>query len=385
MKKYWIIIGLLIFMMGCSVRPEYESKDNIINIVHKNYGSDYQLVKSLSYKDGTAENNMEYEYIFENSKGNSFSMYTYSRHVAIDASVTSFYGKMISDNYVTSKITKQYDKIKKIFDDSKIKYEFINKDKSNYTINFYLKNIEEINKLSDILYEVNKLIDFEKNLNMDSGIYKISDYVRVNIYLEPKKNLGYGNNAYASYDLKYGIEKEKMQNSIKQDLLSYIYENGGENKENFDISTSQLTDFKVNKVIYELDRFKTITFYLDKTTNDYYTSDIGICLNYDIYSYNHNESFELLVKKIGGSFKKDGWKSSWSIGNNRWDAELKVNSKNEYQDLIVKKNGIKLDLKYYNQYQNSIFQQHFTRKTLEEMLNANINISQNGEVTITSR
>ena len=328
---------------------------------------------------------MMYEYIFQNSKGESFSMYACTTHAVIDATVTSFYDSIVFDNYVKSRIDRQYDKIKTLFDSSKLKYEFKVLNKYYYTIDFYLKNTNEIEKLCDTLYEFGQLIDLEKSLNTDSNAYKISDYVRVYFNLEPIKNIEYTNSSCASYDLKYGSEKKDMMKSIQQDLLSHIYENGGKNKDNFDLSNINMYDFKVNKAIYEPEQFKTITFYYDESIDDYYTSDIGICLNYDLYNYNHNDLLEVLVKKLGGTFRKDGWTSTCSIGSNTWNATLLVDSKDNYKDLIIKKNDKKIDLKYCMKYENSIFQQHFAVQTLEQMLNANIYISQTGVVTITKK
>lgn len=57
---------------GCSTELAYYSENQVKQYVNNVFGDDYKLTDT----DNTAEENPEYEYVFTNSKGEYFSIYT---------------------------------------------------------------------------------------------------------------------------------------------------------------------------------------------------------------------------------------------------------------------------------------------------------------------
>ena len=138
-----------------------------------------------------------------------------------------------------------------------------------------------------------------------------------------------------------------------------------------------MEEYRADKVSFEITDNKYIDFYYDKEAEEYYTI-LGLCKRYEVYSYEQCENFRYLVEYLGGSFYKEDLNASWTIGSNTWDAEMIVDSKKEYEDIIIKLNDEKLILSDYNsKIEKNFFRNCYTINDLEKMLNAEITIKQN--------
>lgn len=365
-----LLILMVLALSACSLKPTYESKSDIKKIVKANYGKDYKLVDTKSYEDDTEEKNLMYEYVFENDDNFSFSMYSYTRHTTFDASESIFYSSMVSDNYIEKKIENNYNEIDNILKSTNLIYKI-----HSSNINFDLYSFSDIDKLSKALYDVLTLLELDQNNNTDKEYYTISDkvYVSVNLYSGSEK-------AYGSTHLKHGVLESDIKEDLEKGLMNYIAQ--GNDFDKFDIPEDKWNNFKVKQATYEYKKNKHITFYYDEDLDDYYTTSLSICLNYDKYDYNHNDALQYIVESKGGTFSRSGWTNKWQIGNNTWKATMSVDSKDNFKSLEVTKNGKKLDLQYSNRGENNIFHQFFTRKTIEELLDVTVVINNDGTAYI---
>lgn len=365
-----ILIMMVFVLSACSTKPTYKSEREIKEIVKKSFGKEYKLVDKKSYEDNTEEKNLMYEYVFENDSNFSFSMYSYTRHTTIDASETIFYSSIVSDNYIEKKIENHYSEIDSILKSTNLIYKI-----HSSNINFDLYSFSDIDKISKALYNILNILELDKNNNTEDEYYKISDevYVSIDLYSGNEK-------AYASTKLKHGVLESDIKEDLEKGLMNYIAQ--GNDFDKFDIPEDKWNSFKVKQATYEYDEFKQITFYYDETLDDYYTTNLSICLNYDKYDYNHNNNLQNLVEAKGGTFTRSGWTNKWQIGNNTWKATMSVDSKDNFKSLEVTKNGKKLDLQYSNRGENNIFHQFFTRKTIEALLDVTVVINNDGTVDI---
>lgn len=365
-----MLIMMVLVLSGCSLKPTYESESKIKKYVKNNYGKDYKLVDKKSYEDDTDEKNLMYEYIFENSDGNSFSIYSSTGHTTIDASETIFYSSTLSDNYIEKKVEDNYNEIDKILQSTNCPYKI-----TTWNLSADIYSFSEIEKISNALYNILEVLDLEENKNTEKEYYAISDSLSALVTLYSGSE-----NVSSSVKLKHGLSKNDIIEEIESDFMNYIANNNKINQ--FDVPEEKWEDFHTHKAVYDYGKFQDVEFYYDENLEDYYTSSLALCLNYDEYTYNHNDIFQDLVELNGGTFSRSGWTNTWTIGNNTWKATMTLNVKGDFKDLKVTKNGKEIDLQYSDSGENSIFQQYFTKETVEDLLDVTVTINNDGTVEI---
>ena len=142
-KKVFLYIMACLMLAGitaCSTEPVYYSKSEVKQYVKEHFGKSFKLVDEKSYKDDSEEQNMMYEYIFENKEGIVFSVYTSTRHIWVDASESIFYDKAISNNYIDSVVKYHIEEIKEICEGSALDIEL---DEDN-AVKIFLNTYEQI-------------------------------------------------------------------------------------------------------------------------------------------------------------------------------------------------------------------------------------------------
>lgn len=363
-----LLFAFLFVLTGCSSKPVYMEKSKVLEIVEYNFGDKYKLIDESSYPDTTEEHNTMYEYKFQNSKGNTFSMFSGTSHGGEPFS--SFYQSSVTNNYINAKLDRYKDDIDRIFKKYFLSYE--NKYSYLYITIYNFKDIENVSKA---IYEIKELLDLEETNIVSYDQYEIHTYLPVGLSLEVNSK-----SYYITCDFSRGDSQEYIKSSLENEMIDYATRFGV--LDQIGATSEAMSNFHIKSASHSFGIHDQVTFYYDEDVQDYYTRDLSICLNYDKYSYNHNDCFQKLVESKGGTFSRNGWTNTWTIGNNTWYAVMTVNSKGEFENLEVTKNGRKLNLEYclYKDEKNTIFQQAFTRKTLEEMTGLTITITNDGEV-----
>ena len=363
-----LLFAFLFVLTGCSSKPVYMEKSKVLEIVEYNFGDKYKLIDESSYPDTTEEHNTMYEYKFQNSKGNTFSMFSGTSHQGEPFS--AYYQTSVRNNYIEAKLEKYKDDIVRIFNRYSLSYEW----RPSY-LDITIYSFKDIEKVSKAIYEIKELLDLEENQITSNDYYEIHTYLPVGLTLE----LG-STHCYVTRDFDRDDSQEYIKSSLENEIINYA--TNSNILDQIGATAEAMSNFHIKSASHSFGVHNQVTFYYDETMQDYYTRDLSICLNYSKYSYNHNDCFQKLVESKGGTFSRKGWTNTWTIGNDTWYAVMTVNSKGEFEDLEVTKNGQKLNLEYhlYRDEKITIFQQPFTRKTLEEMTGLTIKITNDGEV-----
>lgn len=363
-------ILVLIIFTGCSTKPKYVEDSYVYEIAKYNFGSSYKFVEKLSYPDPYDEKVTIYEYVYKNDNRDTFSIYSTASKMGEPFS--GFYSTYVYDDYVAKKIEQHKYEIESVFLSNGLSYE-IKKDSFDFTISKF----EDIAKIAKAVYKAKEIMKLE-----ETGLDINDKYVIKNTF-STSITLNVGSTSCYTYRTIHKDDTEaKIKSTLENSMLDKATNLGIIN--DIGATAEALNNFHIEKAYYDIEKFTGITFYYDENLGDYYTSDLSICLNYDKYDYNHNDNMQKLIESKGGTFSRNGWKNTWALKGNTFEAEMTVDSKKEFQDLVVKKNGTKIDLEYSSSplNKNSIFQQYFTRRTLERMLGLTIQIDNDGTVNI---
>lgn len=230
MKKIMVCISLgfiILLLTGCSFFPTYFSKKEVKQYVKELYGESYELIDENSYEKETGKK--EYEYIFKNGEGISFSIYTYTSHLYFTGNESIFYEKVIRDNYTDSVINFYINDIERVCSEASFD---INIDDYN-NITFYLDSYTQISEAADIIEKIDKIVSFYYNEDFDSKYkfcYSCPYEEIIAVYLKPnniedsdwKENYDYRISIELSNNDESRLKNEDIITTIEQELVNDI-------------------------------------------------------------------------------------------------------------------------------------------------------------------
>lgn len=389
----YVIMALfsMLFMTACdtcSTEPVYYTKAEVKQYVKEHYGSGYKLKEKDSYPDDTEEENLMYEYTFENKDGVRFSVYTYTSHISIDASESIFYSKGITDDYVQSVIDLRIDDAMKCCEGAPFDVET----EEDNDIRFYLDSYEQIPDAAEVIADIDAAISLKYNDSVPG------DNRGVAVYIKPDEDVEdidewQDNYSYRICLVKYSnnpkskLVEDDIIISIERSLVNGIKDKG---KDYYTVPDELLykypaTWIRVNDVNGVTDFEQSIAFSYDTNRDSYWINSLDPCQDFEDFPYNRTEegTFASLVELFGGTYQCDDWKANWQIGNDKWTAWLIVDDDYRYVDFKVAKNGEELDISEGNgSYNGTVSGRGFSMEDIEKMLGVDIIVDQ---VSMTAR
>lgn len=392
-KTVSVLLLVLSFLVcfnlsGCSTEPDYYSEAEVKQYVKDVFGGDYKLVDKLT---DNSEKNLSYEYVFKNSRGDSFSVFTSTSQDSIDASPLPFYSKNISDNYIDTVIKKHTEKITETCEKYNIAVEFNQNQFNNHYlgIEFYLQSYIQLEKAAQLIAEVDKLLSFEFDY---SKTETVNTYISLygfpaNIYIKPdagdvnnlKSYLKVSGISFSSSKFSR-LSAEKVYETIECDFADTVKKDIARNNAvRFTIPDELLSKYPAPDLYVSVINGRTISepycsFHRYGATGDYFyiMSNIFPCNDYD-KSSDIPHKFANMVENLGGEYKCENSKAKWEIDGIIWTAEYDGNKKT-YDGFSVKRDGKELTLsKEGDEYSRvSSCGRGFTPNDLEKLLNVNV-------------
>jgi len=380
-----IFVLLAFFLMACSMEPIYYSKDYVKRYVKNIYGKECDYINMDTEKD--EEGNDIYIYNFTNKEGIPFSVYSYSTHFTIDASVTNFYQKAISNNYVRNVFEAHREELMECFKD----YSFDAECTDYISINIYLDSYTQLPEVAELIVEADEVLGLEYNKDGYDG-HGTSD-VSVAVFLKPDSTERndewkeqYGNRIsyiYLSSDKEerwkledaYTVMERKLVDGIKQGKYGQ-YQLTEDILYKYSAPWIYVTSVNGNSSIGEIYAFE-----YDVESDQYWMSKLDPCQDFEEFPYNYSKqgSFARLVELLNGTYRCEDWIASWEIGENKWKAKLKTDTEDGYmyENMIIKLNGKKIKLSNPGERNNGTASgRSYTVEDLEAMLNVDIEIDQ---------
>ncbi len=387
MKKARCLIFMLLafFLVACSMEPIYYSKDYVKRYVKHNYGKECDYINMDTEKD--EEGNDIYIYNFSNKDGIPFSVYSYSTHFTIDASVTNFYQKEISDNYVRNVFEAHREDLKECFKE----YSFDVECTDDISINIYVDSYNQLPEVAELVVEADEVLGLEYNEHGYDGHWMSE--VSVSVFLKPDSaeqndewKDQYGNRIsyiYLSSDKEKRWEKEDAYTVMERELVDGIkmgkfdqYQLPDSVLYKYPAPWIRLTSVNGNGSFEESYAFK-----YDVESDNYWISELDLCQDFEEFPYNYSEqgTFAGLVELLGGTYYCEDWIATWEIGENKWKAKLETDAEDSYRykDITIRLNGKKIKLSNPGDRNNGTASgRSYTVEDLETMLDVDIEIEQ---------
>lgn len=371
-----------VILTGCSLKPTYYSQDYVKTYAKDVFGKDTQFIEQKVSTKGN-EGNPEYEYVFREKRGISFSIISSTEHPNLDGPITSLYCKRISDNYLEAVISYYHQDIMSILKKSDFEADFSN----NKYLNFYLTDYKQINDAAKLISDIDDMVA----LNSDYKKYnKSGSTLTVNVYLRPKdyeKNVNWRLDqtfsfAYVKLTTKTPrLKSEEVNTSLERMLANaakgdcagyYLLQEDLLNK--YPAPIIALTSINETSLLT-----REYKFQYDEKTDEYWIYNLDPCQDFDDFPYNYTDKYKFsdLVKGLGGTYDSKNWTAKWQIGSDVFTAKLYNNKENNYIDFAVKKNGNRITLSKPEDKRNgTISGRAFTIEDLENMLGVTIKVDQ---------
>lgn len=108
-----ILAGIMVFLTGCSIIPQYYSKDQVVEFAEAVFGED------ITFLSGEKDRkNKQVVYTFADSEQREFTVTTYAKHNSFDGLTLPAYHTWIRESYEKSIYVLYQEEIQEIIEDS---------------------------------------------------------------------------------------------------------------------------------------------------------------------------------------------------------------------------------------------------------------------------
>ena len=386
-----LLIALVILCFsfsGCAIlytigprEPVYYSEAQVLQYVSDVFGDKCKLIDKKAYPDDTEEKNTKYEYIFSDSLGRSFSVYSYTYHTLYNHEPTEVYERGLSDNYIYSIFTQNTDKIDSTCNDHEIKYDFYEEIYNIPGINLYLDHYSQLEETAKLITEIDEILSFEYDYHNAQLGYFSNYYLQVFINIKNDNSSEYNRlfSVEISNNEEYRLKVQETYRDIECDFVDYVKKNEGvyvipqELWEKYPAASISISS--INNIKFDEEQYSCF-FVRYGTTDTYYMVNLFPC--HDIEK-DYDHAFAYFVECLGGEYKCKKKKAQWTIDGVTWTAQyVKDNgtidgfsATRDGKELLLSKIGEKYSVV------SSSGSRGFTIIDLNKMLNVDVIIDQN--------
>lgn len=363
-----LLIAIIFLITGCvSKDAKVHGQRKVLEYVDSVCTEEYELLGRELIAE--SPDNMEY-YFKAKNRDLTFKANSYLRPISIDATVTSFYQREISCDYVNCVKGLYADEVKAVIQDSPIYVE------ESSLPELYLLSFADIDTAVDSILAADAIYKSELDYNSAEFLMENPvDYVDVYWYEDIEQVGEWGESEFVGdFPINGQLEREEVYEELADAYAQLVVEGTIENSE--DVPEEYIQDKHVTFLeTIELDGEEMLYDSVDEQTDIgvlstdrfkrcWYNEEIGsylisIDMGYRAESTQYPMINREYVNALGGTYElsedetRQGYEynSAWTIGDNRWEmtAFYKKNEETrirELEEITIERNGEELDVDY---------------------------------------